>query len=674
MAFAVAVSALSVSGYAFGKSGNSVPAIVNFFENVSTGFVSVFSRAYYKLFAIDEENIAESEPSEHSWVEVSENATIENPDMEFSAEAWVSTELSFTSSKEYADPFNDVDISLVLFGNGRQYTIPGFWAGNNVWKIRFVCPSAGVWYFKTVCTDTDNKGLHNMTGKVSCGEYSGELEIYKHGFVTTEAGKKYFTYADGTPFFYLGDTHWTLMSETPQDIEKICKKRAEQGFTVYQTQPMEQYSADYPRGINVVDGVTQDDMADFEKLDACFKAVADCGFVNANAEFFSAEFITKLIECHGGFTEKSIPCTNTLTGESTKVGDLSDEAKEYLERLSRYWVARYSSYPVMWTLGQECDNDGYWEQGKHSDWSYVNNPYLYVAEYIDKYDAYDSPLSAHQEYAGGTCALGDGNNTDDTGKIYNEGAEASAFRNVKSHTWYAAQWTPNKTKVSDYEKEKDYWYNSQGKPVVNYEGQYCGFWTGNFGSRMQAWSAYLNGMCGYGWGGQGTWAVKCATDYTDGVDYIYASEGKEATFDTALELPSSYQSGYAEKFLTEYVGDWWNLVPRFDNKSYFMPSANVFSICASNSDNSKIALYFYSFSDTSVGAVPNGKNYSGVLTGTVGNLKPFGKYKYIWFNPITGEASEEGEFTASVFGTYYIGERQWNGKSTGTDMVFYIYK
>ena len=51
--------------------------------------------------------------------------------------------------------------------------------------------------------------------------------------------------------------------------------------------------------------------------------------------------------------------------------DLSDEAKAYLEKLSRYWVARYSAYPVIWTLGQEVDNDPY--QDENSTWNAVNN-------------------------------------------------------------------------------------------------------------------------------------------------------------------------------------------------------------------------------------------------------------------------------------------------------------
>ena len=36
-------------------------------------------------------------------------------------------------------------------------------------------------------------------------------EIYKHGFIKEDG--KHFSYNDGTPFFYLGDTHWTMLLE-----------------------------------------------------------------------------------------------------------------------------------------------------------------------------------------------------------------------------------------------------------------------------------------------------------------------------------------------------------------------------------------------------------------------------------------------------------------------------
>lgn len=88
---------------------------------------------------------------------------------------------------------------------------------------------------------------------------------------------------------------------------------------------------------------------------------------------------------------------------------------------------------------------------------------------------------------------------------------------------------------------------------------------------------------------------------------------------------------------------------------------------ASNESNSEIIVYLYSFTDESVAQNTNTKHYGGIKTGTVGCLVPNGKYTYQWFDPISGEYSEEHEFTATDFGTYYIGDRPH-----ATDMVLYI--
>lgn len=574
-----------------------------------------------------------------------------NPETVIETETWLSNEISFESEKTYDDAFNDVDVDLVLVGNGVKYIIPGFWAGGNIWKIRFAVPSEGEWLFKTVCTDESNSALDGRTGKVICGKYDGEYDIYRHGFVTSSANKKYLTYDDGTPFFYLGDTHWSLGDETQDMVKAISEKRASQGFTVMQSEPI-------GARFNVENGISQDDMAGFEDYDIKFRTIASYGLCHANAEFFYPYFMEVLISNYGGYEAD---------------GSLSEGAKKYLEKASRYWVARYGSYPVMWTLGQEVDNDFYWSDESHPDWNYKNNPYKLVAEYIDKYDAYSHPLTAHQENAGATAAYGNGNNLDEKRTSFCD-AEPSAFRSVQAHSWYAAQWSPSLTKSSNCKVEKDYWYNSQGKPVINYEGRYCYLWTKNFGSRMQGWASYLSGMFGYGWGAHDTWSYLNiydeGNDSSDGIDTITSKEKTDATWQDALEYPSAYQVGYMKNFFTSF--DWWNLIPRFDDEFYFSPKNNVYAYTASNADNSEIVIYFYNFSDESVGAKPNSK--AGSKTGRVGCLEPCTEYKFKWFDPSTGEYSEEERFVSSAFGTYEIGEKKFDDEIVSKDMVIFIYK
>ena len=54
------------------------------------------------------------------------------------AETWRAVELSFESEKAYNDPFGDVTLDLLLYGNGRRYTSPGFWDGGDTGRVRAV--------------------------------------------------------------------------------------------------------------------------------------------------------------------------------------------------------------------------------------------------------------------------------------------------------------------------------------------------------------------------------------------------------------------------------------------------------------------------------------------------------------------------------------------------------
>ena len=61
-------------------------------------------------------------------------------------------------------------------------------------------------------------------------------------------------------------------------------------------------------------------------------------------------------------------------------------------------------------------------------------------------------------------------------------ASGSSFRDVKGHTWYAAQFSFNYDTPMPWDIVRDYWENGQGKVVINYGGKYDHLWTRIFGS------------------------------------------------------------------------------------------------------------------------------------------------------------------------------------------------
>ena len=566
------------------------------------------------------------------------------------AVTWVANELVLNAQAKYKKPLLDCDLTLVLTNGTDTYRVPGFWDGDNVWRVRFVCPAAGTWTYETECSNTADAGLNGVKGTIECTAYTGKLAIYQHGFVKTDKDKRCFTYADGTPFFYLGDTHWNFGAEPTDLVTKMAQQRQKQGFTVIQTEPL-------GTTFTLSDGISlsKSDFKGFAAFDELFQIVADRGLVNANAEFFFPSYMELFIGASGGYDMNKLMGTLERDGKTYQFYDLADKTKECLKAISRYWVARYGAYPVFWTLGQEVDSDNFWSPSNHKDWSSVNNPYKYVADYVSEADAYQQPLTAHMIHT----------------RLMN--SSKSVFRDVASHSWWAVQWSQNYNVAFDPTELIDFYNLGQGKPIVLYESKYCYLETKNFGARVQGWAAFLSGMCGYGWGGQDTWDYLATyiedSGSGDGVDHITPKEKQDATYEGSLEFPSTYQVGYMRAFFETIVDDWYDLVPRWNDDKYLTREPSVLALCASTEDMEKIVCYFYQTHNTDLLLYPNAiTSKVAWRTGTLGKLTPNAAYGYVWFDPVNGKTTGNGEFTADGEGKWYIGDK------ADSDMVLYVYK
>ncbi len=521
-------------------------------------------------------------------------------------EVWIPTEITFISDQNYDNSptealANAPYVRFVNENSGKELTLSSFWDGGDIFRVRFAPTETGVWKFFTVCEK--DASLDGLTGSVGAVKYRGENEIYKHGFVKSN-GNKYFVYDDGTPFFFLGDTHWNFLMEefdekgdhagnvnTDSHFRYIVDKRVAQGFTVYESEPI-------GAPFSLAKGFTRETVEGFKKADRYFAYIASKGLVHTNAQFFFAAEMR---------------------------GDVINF--EYLELISRYWVARFGAYPVMWTLAQEIDDDFYWTQenadnGKHPGWTVANNPWVEVAKFIHKYDAYSHPLTGHQE--GSTDVQ----------------AENSVFTkeddSVTGHDWFGAQWKPSfasndlgSTKRKDYsilDAAKEFWQSK--KITVNYEGRYVNLWTNDFGGRAQGWISYLCGMFGYGYGAADIWLYKGTYDLDkdtvryDGISTITV-EMKNKKWDEAVEFPSAYQVGYMREYFESF--EWWKMIPDFYNGERFKCDDGAIGVCAVVPGERRI-VYLY-----------NPSNGSGMFTG----LEKDAKYVLEWLDPQTGRKTSD---------------------------------
>ena len=523
------------------------------------------------------------------------------------AETWRVSEIAFESRGATGA---DVELDVVFTQDGRTLRRPAFWDGGNVYRVRFALPTVGKWSWRTEAAG--EKSLDGRKGEVDVKPYAGKLDIYCRGFVRPAAGAKHFEYADGTPFLYLGDTHWGFGREAEDDatnaaahhVETVVKRRVEQGFTVWQSEPL-------GCSFDLTDGtIDEKDIPGFRIFDRAWRTVADAGLVHANAQFF--------------FPSKMTPPL------------CSDE--KALRRLTRYWVARYGAYPVMWTLGQEVDNDFYrgkpWGQ-KH--WSAADNPYVKVAEFIRQFDAYRHPLTAHQENVWETAVTG-----------YGEKRRESAFADTNvaarcGHDWWGAQWSPALNGPQSTEMLSDYW--NDRRVAVNYEGRYCGLWALDFGARAQAWISYLSGFRGYGYGAADLWLFKSTYDMnkpsSNGVEVI-SIEMKHTPWRKALEFDSAKQM----RFFRDYMDGlaWWKLVPDLGTGRCFSPDAATKGAAVAAADGTRLALA-YVFDRT------------GTATGSFTNLLANTRYRLERFNPRTGERASLGDQLSDASGTLVLPAR-----------------
>ena len=153
------------------------------------------------------------------------------------ATANVPVEIIFTSQRQHANPFNDVTLNVAFTApDGVVRKVPAFWAGGATWKVRYASASVGAHHWRSECSDPLNAGLHGVQGVVEVAPYRGENSLFRHGPIRVAPDQRHFEHADGTPFFWLGDTWWKGLCEriTWDGFQKLTADRKAKGFTVVQ--------------------------------------------------------------------------------------------------------------------------------------------------------------------------------------------------------------------------------------------------------------------------------------------------------------------------------------------------------------------------------------------------------------------------------------------------------
>lgn len=125
------------------------------------------------------------------------------------AHTWEMQEIVLHSAKSYANAYKDVDAWVELKGPGFSKRVYGFWDGGDVWRVRVVATAAGKWTWTSSSNQAGDAGLDGKTGGFVAKDWTAAEKNenpVRHGFLRDTPNHRGLQYADGAPFFLVGDT------------------------------------------------------------------------------------------------------------------------------------------------------------------------------------------------------------------------------------------------------------------------------------------------------------------------------------------------------------------------------------------------------------------------------------------------------------------------------------
>jgi hypothetical protein len=423
---------------------------------------------------------------------------------------WGRWEQAYTARIDAAP---DTDLTVEFTSpSGKTRTIWGFWDGGSTWRVRFSPDETGAWKYRTHSRPVV-PGLDGQAGRFECGKHADmKTSFLRHGAVRISANGRHFEHADGTPFFWLGDTVWYgAILSTAQDWETYLSDRGEKGFSVVH------FNAVAPRN-----GVAAD-----ENGEISFTGVEK---IRINPRFYQ-RFDQRVEAANAHGLLAAIVQTWGLRKEDS--GNYLPESQ--LIRLMRYLEARYGGNHVVWILTGDARYEG--EQGERfkrvGDAVFGGRPHAPTTLH---------PVGMHFPFE----AFRKEKWLDFL--IYQSGHGDDA----KTLQWI------HSGPVSGF------WQKSPERPLINLEPPYEGHLgyqshkphTAYVTLRAIYWSLLNAPTAGVTYGAHGVWSwhTKPGEPPTD-----HPTTGAAKTWREALPLPGSTQMKYLGEMFRSIA--WWELVP-----------------------------------------------------------------------------------------------------------------
>ena len=127
---------------------------------------------------------------------------------------WEKQEIALQAQNAYQNPYTEVDVWVDLSGPNFHKRVYGFWNGGKTFRVRVLATAPGEWSWVSGANNQD-AGLSGKKGRFAAipwTEAEKAENICRRGFLRPTPNGHAFEHADGTPFFLLGDTWWSVPS------------------------------------------------------------------------------------------------------------------------------------------------------------------------------------------------------------------------------------------------------------------------------------------------------------------------------------------------------------------------------------------------------------------------------------------------------------------------------